>query len=341
MQIRNPGGFSEATPPVPEVMDAAADSTSAESSAQGKGRRRRRRAAHAQQQAPGGSPLWKGHGPGLVACTPLTRIMALLPLLAVFVLALLMGFAARVLLNPDPNAPLQLQTGALGGFSAALGGVAGASGPHRRRLIQQQAAALPFRVNPLAGQLPRSQQFAGAALAADPAAQAGSIAQRGIGAPVARGITLLDGGQQGAPGGGGAGDVASDVALPGESAPGVDPEAAARLGRRMTPGPAMAPGASFGNTSASAAAPSEGAPSSAAVRVAESQIRPVRDAEGALLPLDQRLRVCLMSADFHGLPNPGPIATAFHLLAGALAADPSLEVRMSHLSLAAPAGLVL
>ena len=59
---------------------------------------------------------------------------------------------------------------------------------------------------------------------------------------------------------------------------------------------------------------------------AESQKRPVRGADGALLPLEAALRVCLMSADFYGLPNPGPIATAFHLLAGALAADPSLEV---------------
>ena len=53
---------------------------------------------------------------------------------------------------------------------------------------------------------------------------------------------------------------------------------------------------------------------------------PIRDEEGRLLPLAQPLKVCLMSADFPGLPNAGHISTAFTLLAAALGTDPSLKV---------------
>ena len=53
---------------------------------------------------------------------------------------------------------------------------------------------------------------------------------------------------------------------------------------------------------------------------------PIRDQEGRLLPLAQPLKVCLMSADFPGLPNAGHISTAFTLLAAALGVDPSLKV---------------
>ena len=37
-------------------------------------------------------------------------------------------------------------------------------------------------------------------------------------------------------------------------------------------------------------------------------------------------QVCLMTADFWGLPTAGGTATAYGLLAGALEADPNLEV---------------
>ena len=60
---------------------------------------------------------------------------------------------------------------------------------------------------------------------------------------------------------------------------------------------------------------------------------PIRDQEGRLLPLAQPLKVCLMSADFPGLPNAGHISTAFTLLAAALGTDPSLKVSLPPLKL--------
>ena len=56
---------------------------------------------------------------------------------------------------------------------------------------------------------------------------------------------------------------------------------------------------------------------------------PIRDEEGKLLLLAQPLKVCLMSADFPGLPNAGHISTAFTLLAAALGTDPSLKVSLA------------
>lgn len=54
--------------------------------------------------------------------------------------------------------------------------------------------------------------------------------------------------------------------------------------------------------------------------------KPIRDDAGRLLPLHKPLKVCLMTADFPGLPNAGHTATAFTLLAAALGTDPSLRV---------------
>ena len=72
------------------------------------------------------------------------------PLVAVFLLALLLGFAGRVLL------PQQQQSTPFGGvmMSSMIGQASAALQPavHRRRLI---ALSSPFRVNPLAGQVNR------------------------------------------------------------------------------------------------------------------------------------------------------------------------------------------
>ena len=246
-------------------------------------------------------------------CSPMTRFAAVVPLLAVFVLALLMGFVGRVIIAPDAASMLRVSAVSGAGASARFGGATDplGSGPHRRKLGQGGAAAaammLPFRLNPLAGQLPRSQDASEGGL--DPTA----VAPRGIGAPAARGI------EQGSKQDSAAAvasmtDATATEAMAGESAPGVDP--AGELARRM--GPAAAPGASVALAASGASAPNL-APNT-------SLIRPVHDAAGQLLPLDAPLRVCLMSADFYGLPNPGPIAIHFHLLAQTLTADPSMQV---------------
>lgn len=54
------------------------------------------------------------------------------------------------------------------------------------------------------------------------------------------------------------------------------------------------------------------------------------DISGQLSALPMRLRVCLMTANLWGLPTASNTATAFGLLAGALGADPSLEVHFPH-----------
>ncbi len=67
-----------------------------------------------------------------------------------------------------------------------------------------------------------------------------------------------------------------------------------------------------------------------ALETAVALRKPVRDADRKLLPLEQPLKVCLMTADFPGLPNAGHISTAFTLLAAGLGTDPSLKVRLHH-----------
>jgi hypothetical protein len=234
----------------------------------------------------------------------MTRLAALVPLLAVFVLALLMGFVGRVMLAPDATAAALLSPGAA--RAAFAGADLGGSGPRRRRLAQGAAAGmLPFRLNPLAGQLPRGLS-ADDNGAIDPAL----LAPRGIGAPAARGTDLPAAADRRASG---AVDAAASGPVAGESAP--DPHAA---GGAQLEGPAAAPAGSAA-AAAGAAAP---------VLAPEVQQRPMHDGEGHLLPLETPLRVCLMSADFYGLPNPGPIAIHFHLLAEALAQDPSLQARI-------------
>lgn len=54
----------------------------------------------------------------------------------------------------------------------------------------------------------------------------------------------------------------------------------------------------------------------------------IRDELGRLLPLEQPLRVCLLTADFWGRKGAGGTATAYSLLAAALDEDPDLEVRL-------------
>ena len=98
-----------------------------------------------------------------------------------------------------------------------------------------------------------------------------------------------------------------ESAIAAESAPQL-----ANLGRRLSPG--AAPG-----------------PKQAAIAPATAVAlqKPIRDQDGQLLPLEKPLRVCLMTADFAGLPNSGHISTAFTLLAAALGTDPSLKVSLS------------
>ena len=90
-------------------------------------------------------------------------------------------------------------------------------------------------------------------------------------------------------------------------------------GRRLSPGAAPGP-------RQAAAAPA----TPAALQ------KPIRDQDGQLLPLEKPLRVCLMTADFPGLPNSGHISTAFTLLAAALGTDPSLKVILSQQLLYTP-----
>ena len=77
-----------------------------------------------------------------------SRLATYAPLVAVFLLALLMGFAGRVLL------PQQQQSLPVAGMMSSVLSQASAASqpavPHRRRLI---ALSSPFRVNPLAGQV--------------------------------------------------------------------------------------------------------------------------------------------------------------------------------------------
>ena len=91
-------------------------------------------------------------------------------------------------------------------------------------------------------------------------------------------------------------------------------------GRRLSPGAAPGP-------KQAAAAPA------AAVALQ----KPIRDQDGQLLPLEKPLRVCLMTADFPGLPNLGHISTAFTLLTAALGTDPSLKVGVSRQLISTPA----
>jgi hypothetical protein len=223
------------------------------------------------------------------------RIVQYVPLMSVFILALLLGFSVRMIL------PQSADLGPQGGTDAHVGAPV-----HRRRLI---AMTSPFRVNPLAGQIPKPRRgSAEHESILDTTYHKGtdSSAQHAIGAPAARDSDL-------------GGDIKpkskteeqpDPEAMPGEVAPIVE---LTGLGRRLSPGPtaALAP--------AGVAAP--------AVSVMEQQS--VRGPDGELLPLAQPLRVCLLAGDFYGLPNPGPIATAYTLLAAALGTDPSLKVHIT------------
>ena len=77
-----------------------------------------------------------------------SRLVAYAPLVAVFLLALLLGFAGRVLL-PQPQHRLSV-AGVLSSAVGRAGSAAAIPAVNRRRLI---ALSSPFRVNPLAGQV--------------------------------------------------------------------------------------------------------------------------------------------------------------------------------------------
>ena len=77
-----------------------------------------------------------------------SRLVAYAPLVAVFLLALLLGFAGRVLL-PQPQHRLSV-AGVLSSTVGRVGSAAAVPVVNRRRLI---ALSSPFRVNPLAGQV--------------------------------------------------------------------------------------------------------------------------------------------------------------------------------------------
>lgn len=219
------------------------------------------------------------------------------PLIIVFILAVLAGFASRLLLpQPGPGAATaQLAASSAGGASLA-----------RRRLDEIIA---PFRINPLAGQLPVARP-GGSGEPFFPIDTA-AVAQHGMGAPAARSSEAsADLGPLKGPGEAVAGDVA-----PGFQGVG--------LGRRLAPGPGPRPAP--GSSEAAAAEAAAIAAVSAPVAAAPARA-PVRGDNGELLPLAAPLRVCLMTADFYGLPNAGPIATAYTLLAAALGTDPSLKV---------------
>lgn len=220
-----------------------------------------------------------------------SKIVPYTPLIAVFILALLAGFAGRVLL------PQQSPDGALLSTAGA-----GASAVNRRRLNDLLPA---FRINPLAGQLPAAQPGSpGVTVEPFFPIDTDGLAQHAMAAPAAR-------------------DAAAAGKL-GEASEGL--AAASNLGRRLAPGlgPRPAPAAaSPGDDEVAAAAAGESAPAAAV-----PARKPVRGADGELLPLAAPLRVCLLTADFQGLPNAGPIATAYTLLAAALGTDPSLKVQL-------------
>ena len=221
------------------------------------------------------------------------------PLIMVFILAVLAGFASRLLLpQPSTDAAATLR---------AADSAAGAS-LMRRRLGEIIA---PFRINPLAGQLPAAR--AGGSGEPFFPVDTAAVAQHGMGAPAARGAAAsADLGPLKGPG----------EAVAGDMAPGLQ---GLGLGRRLAPGPGPRPAPG----PAEAAAEEEDAAIAAiSAPVAAAPARAlVRGEDGELVPLAAPLRVCLMTADFYGLPNAGPIATAYTLLAAALGTDPSLKVQ--------------
>ena len=229
------------------------------------------------------------------------------PLITVFILALLSGFAVRLLL------PVQQHDAAA--VLRAAGAAASGSTVHRRRL--NTLVSPPFRINPLAGQLPapRGGQQDGQTAAPFFPVDTDGVAKHGTGAPAARGSSL------------GSDTRSSDAnggAVAGVLAPALE---AANLGRRLAPGPGPRPAPSEADTAAA-----EVAIAAVAAPVAAAPARlPVRGEDGELLPLAAPLRVCLLTADFQGLPNAGPIATAYTLLAAALGTDTSLKVSLLHL----------
>ena len=83
-----------------------------------------------------------------------SRLATYAPLVAVFLLALLMGFAGRVLLPQQHQSSLSVA----GALSVVTHSASAARVPvvNRRRLI---ALSSPFRVNPLAGQVSSLFQF--------------------------------------------------------------------------------------------------------------------------------------------------------------------------------------
>ena len=83
-----------------------------------------------------------------------SRLATYAPLVAVFLLALLMGFAGRVLLPQQHQSSLSV-AGALGAISHSASAAA-VPVVNRRRLI---ALSSPFRVNPLAGQVSSAATF--------------------------------------------------------------------------------------------------------------------------------------------------------------------------------------
>ncbi|CAL5218412.1 g88 [Coccomyxa viridis] len=244
-----------------------------------------------------------------------SRLATYAPLIAVFLLALLMGFAGRVLLPQQQQQSIPVASVMSGILSQAS--AAAQPAVHRRRLI---ALSSPFRVNPLAGQVPKLKPGSGPmsrrssdgtlgvedenALLLDPE----MMAPHALGAPAAR---LPEQAQQASQKSQISQQAEQAVwAMAAESAPEF-----ANLGRRLAPGSAPGPA---GPAIKAAIAPE----TAVAIRA------PIRDEEGRLLPLAQPLKVCLMSADFPGLPNAGHISTAFTLLAAALGTDPSLKVTL-------------
>ena len=83
-----------------------------------------------------------------------SRLATCAPLVAVFLLALLMGFAGRVLLPQQHQGSLSVA----GALSVISHSASAAAVPvvNRRRLI---ALSSPFRVNPLAGQVSSAASF--------------------------------------------------------------------------------------------------------------------------------------------------------------------------------------
>lgn len=62
------------------------------------------------------------------------------------------------------------------------------------------------------------------------------------------------------------------------------------------------------------------------MEIAAERLERLGNTNSSVLAPHRALKVCILTADFWGLKSAGGTATAFHLLAAALSADPNIQV---------------